>query len=366
MAPPHWWLNRSPSSWGKVSKNWRGQQVERRRPVVELAGDPAAEVVDRVVAAPEDPVVAASAGSSGTGCRSRRCPAGAASRSRPAARPTAARSSARSRRPAPCASAPACTSEGNALVPRATRPARTVCPDAVRTTIPEPSLSQVRDVRVLVDPHAEALGGVGQPPGQPGRVDQGVVVARPEPGEVRRRVDLGADRLAVEVLALARLTGLLQPRHLVRLGRDRQRAGQLEVAVDAVAADRRLELGRGSAGRAARGCRSRRGTAARRCPCRGSATPSRSRRCGPDAAQPMRWASSSTTSRPGSRSLASTAVQSPEYPPPTTTRSAVVSAARAGRGAGRSGESSQAEVGAASASAGCGRVIGAHRRGSAG
>ena len=40
----------------------------------------------------------------------------------------------------------------------------------------------------------------------------------------------------------------------------------------------------------------------------------------------------------------------------------MVSASRAGRGAGRSGESSQAEVGAASASAGCGRVIGAHRR----
>ena len=34
------------------------------------------------------------------------------------------------------------TSEGNALVPRATRPARMVCPDVVRTTIPGPSLSR--------------------------------------------------------------------------------------------------------------------------------------------------------------------------------------------------------------------------------
>ena len=101
-----------PLELGEGLEELAGQQVERRRPVVEPAGDAAAEVVDRVVAAPQDPVVRRSAGSSGTGCRSRRCPAGAASRSRPAARPTAARSSARSRRPAPCASAPAARATG--------------------------------------------------------------------------------------------------------------------------------------------------------------------------------------------------------------------------------------------------------------
>ena len=34
-----------------------GEQLEGRRPVVELAFEPAAEVVDGVVAAPQDPVV---------------------------------------------------------------------------------------------------------------------------------------------------------------------------------------------------------------------------------------------------------------------------------------------------------------------
>jgi hypothetical protein len=67
----------------------------------------------------------------------------------------------------------------------------------------------------------------------------------------------------------------------------------------------------------------------------------------PVAAEATRPASSSTTSRPGSRSLASKAVQSPENPPPTTARSVPVETRNPGRAAGRSGRSSQNGTGAA-------------------
>ena len=92
-------------------------------------------------------------------------------------------------------------------MPRATRAALTVCPPDVRTAIPAPAAvpvsGEVGDLGVLVDADAEPLGRVGQPPRQPGGVDQRVGVALPEAGEVRRRGDLGADRLLVEVLTRA-------------------------------------------------------------------------------------------------------------------------------------------------------------------
>ncbi len=65
----------------------------------------------------------------------------------------------------------------------------------------------------------------------------------------------------------------------------------------------------------------------------------------PEAAQPTSCPSISTTSRPGSRSLARSAVHSPLYPPPTTSRSQRSSPVRAGRGAGFSGSSSQNDTG---------------------
>ena len=68
----------------------------------------------------------------------------------------------------------------------------------------------------------------------------------------------------------------------------------------------------------------------------------------PDAAQPMRSPSSSTTSRSGSRSLARIAVHRPEKPPPTMASSVDASAPRAARAGGRDEESSQNEVGRAS------------------
>ena len=91
----------------------------------------------------------------------------------------------------------------------------------------------------LVDADAEPLGGLGQSPGQTGRVQERVVVTAPEAGQVRRGGDLGPDGVLVQERALV---GLLQPRDLVRLGGHRQRAGELPRAVDPVPPDRGLDL----------------------------------------------------------------------------------------------------------------------------
>ena len=64
----------------------------------------------------------------------------------------------------------------------------------------------------------------------------------------------------------------------------------------------------------------------------------------PVACSAIRSPSSSSTERPGSRSTARSAVQRPQKPPPTTTRSTVVAPSNAGRAAGRSGVSSQSGV----------------------
>lgn len=61
----------------------------------------------------------------------------------------------------------------------------------------------------------------------------------------------------------------------------------------------------------------------------------------PEAAQPTSRPSTRTTSRAGSRSLAISAVHSPLYPPPTTSRSQVSAPVSAGSGPGLPGSSSQ-------------------------
>ena len=81
-----------------------------------------------------------------------------------------------------------------------------------------------------------------QPGDELARVDEGGVGLVPDASEVGRRGDLGADRGFVEDLvlvavALEQLRGLLDPLDLVRLERDAEVAGQLEVAVDAEALD---------------------------------------------------------------------------------------------------------------------------------
>lgn len=71
----------------------------------------------------------------------------------------------------------------------------------------------------------------------------------------------------------------------------------------------------------------------------------------PEAAQPAVPASSSATSADGSRCRASSAVHSPENPPPTTTRSARCAPASAAAGSGAPGWLVQNERGSAPASA---------------
>ena len=57
MAPPQVWVNRTPCSCGKVVKKCSEQPGERLGVAVEPVGHLVAEVVDRVVAAPQDAVV---------------------------------------------------------------------------------------------------------------------------------------------------------------------------------------------------------------------------------------------------------------------------------------------------------------------
>ena len=65
---------------------------------------------------------------------------------------------------------------------------------------------------VLVDRGAEPLGRGGQSPGEPRRVDLRRTRALPEPGEVRRRVDLRAHRVAIEDLRVVAERGERSPR----------------------------------------------------------------------------------------------------------------------------------------------------------
>ena len=102
------------------------------------------------------------------------------------------------------------------------------------------------DRGVFVDADAQPQAGRAQPPGEPGRIDERGVAAVPHTGEVGRRVDLGAQLVAIEVHhvvaeALGLLGLLAQPLDLVGLDRHRQLAGSLEAAVDAVAGHRRLD-----------------------------------------------------------------------------------------------------------------------------
>ena len=102
------------------------------------------------------------------------------------------------------------------------------------------------DLGVLVEAHPELLAGRLQPPGQLGRVDEGAPVTVEQPGLEDRRVHLGLDRVLVEELDGAAVAGLeLRGRaevvDLPGSRRDRQLAGPLELGVDPVARERRLD-----------------------------------------------------------------------------------------------------------------------------
>ena len=130
------------------------------------------------------------------------------------------------------------------------------------------------DRAVLVDAHAGADRRRAQSVGELAGVDERRAGPRPQPAEIRRRVHLRADLLGVEQLGLVaepahQLGLLLEVRELVRLERDDQVAGRLELGVDLeplqvggerveVLEPEPLELRR-----------ARRGSATGRCRCRG-------------------------------------------------------------------------------------------------
>ncbi len=93
-----------------------------------------------------------------------------------------------------------------------------------------------RGARVLVEPDAERLGGPGQPPDEAGRVDEGDVGVV-HPGQVARRVDArprlhGVEQLHRHPVSPMQLVGLAHGRDLVLGQRERQLAGDVEVGVD--------------------------------------------------------------------------------------------------------------------------------------
>lgn len=157
------------------------------------------------------------------------------------------------------------------------------------------------------------------------RVDQGGAVVIGQAGQVCGRGEFGAYRVGVEELGgdaelLPESSLLAQAVDLVRPRRDGQRTGTLPTTVDVVAAYRLadlveivqphvLQLGQlgGPATQAV--AEAMREADLTEPPLR------------PDAAQPTSRASTRITSQPGSRSFASSAVHSPQNPPPTTRRS---------------------------------------------
>ena len=63
---------------------------------------------------------------------------------------------------------------------------------------PPPVALEVEDGRALGEPHTRLEAGAPQTPRETRRVDHGAAVAVPEPAEVDRRLDLGAQLLAVD------------------------------------------------------------------------------------------------------------------------------------------------------------------------
>ena len=239
MTPPQAWVNRSPSSCGEGLEEVLGQPQERLRVALQPVVGAAAEVVDGVVAAPEDPpvvgdpVVVEEVAGVGDAV-----PVGPADgralglgerlghqRVVPD-RHDVRRQPAQQRR------------EG---VGAERHPARRQ--PAVRRPQHHAGAVGLEPLHrsVLVDPHAEPQAGLAQPAGQPGRVDHRDAVAVQHPAEVRRRVDLRPDLRrrpatpAVPPTCAASAGQLAQLVDLPGRGRDGELAGALEGAVDAVA-----------------------------------------------------------------------------------------------------------------------------------
>ena len=210
------------------------------RSLVELRRDPAAEVVDRVVAAPQDPVVGGEPEVVELVVRVGQALAPRPADRLPLRRASAAPTPARSRRPARTAARAGAASRSRPTSRRRPgRPGR-VAPPAVATVTPPARRSSPVDAGALVDRHAALARDAGEAPAQLRRVDQDVPPGRPvQAGVPERGVDLGPGRVAVQELeVLAVLGRLVDPGpelvDLVRLVGQGERAGLLEVAVDAV------------------------------------------------------------------------------------------------------------------------------------
>ena len=105
---------------------------------------------------------------------------------------------------------------------------------------------QIRGRRVLEDAYAEPLGGRGQAPGQPGRIDQRHPVRVVDGRQIGGRRDLGlhlvpVQQPPVQPEATGQLVLLRQGLDLPVGHRHIQLAGPLEVAGDAVPSDRGLD-----------------------------------------------------------------------------------------------------------------------------
>ena len=364
MIPPHACVNDTPSSCGNVGEELLRQLANVAGACACSSWIRAAVVVDRVVAAPQHPVVAGQPEVvelvAHVGRAARAVPAEAASCAR-----TAARSSARSPRPGSRRRRSGAAASGrNAPVPRTTVPARTRPVRGRQRRDRRPRRPADRaGRRVLVDPHARVQAGAAQPPGRAGRARP----SRCRPCTAARRRTAGElssrrPRPRRAPRRRGRAPGRRPPprpgRRAARRGREVQLPGRLEVAVDAVGGDRLADLAQvllaepleqrhlrgepleavgdavGEAGRAEAA------VAAGRRPADG-----------PRLEQ---------HDVPGRVALpASSAVHRPVNPPPTTARSAVTRPASAGSGSGASGWSSQNDRGAAPASdrATCGLII---------
>ena len=135
---------------------------------------------------------------------------------------TAARSSARSRRPAPCGAGCAARATGTRWC-RAPPGGPGRCPAAwrARARRRRRSASQAAHRGVLDDPHAEPLAGIGQTPGQAGRVDQrrGPIEVRGRPGRWASAPRPGPASRSRNVTSAGSSSGVeAQPVDLVRLG----------------------------------------------------------------------------------------------------------------------------------------------------
>ena len=170
-------------------------------------------------------------------------------------------------------------------------------------------LAELPDRAVLVDAHAGSHRRRAQAVGELAGVHERGPGPRPQRrrryiGEFTSRPDLlGVEQLRVVPEPPRKLGLLVEVGELARLERDDQIAGRLELRVDPEALEVRAPARRSSRARAARAARSRPGSAPCRCRSRASARTARSRRCARSRRRRTGSPRARTTSRAGSSCL---------------------------------------------------------------